>query len=240
MFFLIKKNEMKKNFMKFAGLGLIILVLASSCEKDEKGKLSLSMSSKINLLAPTKSLKLGEVVITDFSISIRDVEFKQDESSLDSLEVQYRGPFELDLLVGGSALSQTVGNINLKDGTYTVLRFKLHKSRDWLPSSKLYDRSIYLAGSIDGNNFEFWHDTSENLDLENSAGIIVSGGIANVDVTFDIDQFLSSLHQIDLTLATDGDEDGLIEINPDDDDGNGDIADLLKENIKMAADLIKD
>jgi len=230
---------MKMNFIN-VGLGLIILIMASSCSKDENGRLALSMSSKINTPASQKGLNLGAVVITDFSLSIRDVEFKQDESSLDSNEVQYRGPFELNMLISGSALSQTIGNIDLDDGTYSVLRFKLHKSRDWLQSSNLYDRSMYLAGTIDGTNFEFWHDTSENLDIENSAGIIVNSNTVNVDVSFDVDMFLSSLHQIDLSLAVDGDEDGLIEINPDNDDGNEDIADLLKENIKMAADLIKE
>jgi len=229
---------MKGTFIKYLGLGLLI-VLASSCEKDNGGLL-LSMNSKINTYSAKKSLKLGEVVITNFSLSIRDVEFKKDESDMDSMEVQFRGPYELDLLSNSDGLTQTLGDIDLVDGTYSVLRFKLHKSRDWAQTSKLYDRSLFLAGTIDGKNFEFWHDTSENLDIENSAGIIVSGNTVNVVVTFDIDLFLSSLHQIDLSTAVDEDEDGLIEINPDNDDGNGDLADQLKDNIKLAADMIKD
>ena len=224
--------------IKHLGLGLII-VLATSCNKDNGG-LSLRMNSKINTYSAKKSLKAGEVVITDFSLSIRDVEFKKDESDLDTLEVQFRGPYEYDLLLNSDGLTQTIGETDLVDGTYSVLRFKLHKSRDWPQTSRLYDRSLYLAGTIDGINFEFWHDTSENLDIENSAGIIVSGNTVNVVVTFDIDLFLSSLHQIDLSTAVDGDEDGLIEINPDNDDGNGDLADQLKDNIKLAADMIKD
>ena len=229
---------MKGTLIKHLGLGLLI-VLASSCEKDNGG-LSLSMNNKINTYSAKKSLKIGDVVITNFSLSIRDVEFKQDESDLDTIDVQFRGPYELDLLLNSDALTQTLGEIDLVDGTYSVLRFKLHKSRDWMQSSKLYDRSLYLAGTIDGNNFEFWHDTSENLDIENSAGIIVNGNTVNVVVKFDIDLFLSSLHQIDLSTAVDGDEDGLIEINPDNDDGNSDLADQLKDNIKLAADMIKE
>ena len=54
-----------------------------------------------------------------------------------------------------------------------------------------------------------------------------------------MDQFLSNLHTIDLSAANDEDQDGLIEINPDNDDSNGHLADLLKENIKAAANLIK-
>jgi len=224
--------------MKYLGVGLLIL-LASSCAKDNGG-VSLSINSKNNTYSAKKSLKIGDVVISDFSLSIRDVEFKQDESDLDTADVEFRGPFELDLLLNSNALSQTIGDLDLVDGTYSVLRFKLHKSRDWLQTSKLYDRSLYLAGTINGKNFEFWHDTSENLDIENSAGIVVNGNTVNVVVTFDIDLFLNSLHQIDLSTAVDGDEDGLIEINPDNDDGNSDLADQLKDNIKLAADMIKD
>ena len=80
---------------------------------------------------------------------------------------------------------------------------------------------------------------SENFDVENTGGIVIAGDDVEVDVQFVMDQFLNSLHTIDLATAVDADENGLIEINPDDDDGNGDIADKLKENIKEAADLIK-
>lgn len=226
----------KMNFMKIAGIALTVLFILSSCEKD-KGGISLAMKGK---LAGKKSIEAGNVVITDFSISIRDVEFKKDESELDSMEVQFRGPFEVDLLMNGDALEQSVGKVDLEDGTYKVLRFKLHKSRDWEQTSNLYDRSVYMAGTIDGLEFEFWHDTSENFDIENSQGIVVSGSSANVVVNFNIDMFLNALHQLDLSTAADTDEDGLIEINPDNEDGNSELADLLKENIKMSADLIKE
>ncbi|MDH3796182.1 MAG: hypothetical protein OER83_04860, partial [Flavobacteriaceae bacterium] len=86
--------------------------------------------------------------------------------------------------------------------------------------------------------FVFWHDTSENLDVGRSTGVEVSGGVINFTVEFDMSQFLSSLNQIDLMQATDGNQDGTIEIFPNDQDGNQDIADDLKENIKATADLI--
>ena len=58
--------------------------------------------------------------------------------------------------------------------------------------------------------------------------------------TLPVDQFLNSLHEIDLSQAVDGNGDGLIEIHPNDPDGNKEIAELLKENIKEAADLLDD
>lgn len=228
--------------MKKILLGLIALAIFVSCsdDDDKSGKVILTFEGvNQTLKSGLKSVSAAEVIISDFKLSIRDVEFKKDESELDSTEVEFRGPFDVDLMSETDALSQTLGTISVPDGTYKVVRFKLHKSEDRDQSDVLYDRSIFMKGTIDGVPFEFWHDTSENFDVENLNGIIVNGNTVNISVQFVIDQFLNSMHTIDLSLANDEDENNLIEINPDNDDGNGDIADQLKVNIKEAADLIK-
>lgn len=181
------------------------------------------------------------VVFTDFRISIRDVVFKNDDdpnSSLDTDEIQFRGPYQIDLLNDADALTQTVGDVVVPDGIYKEMRFKFHKDEDLSATDKLFDRSIYIEGTIDGQPFVFWHDTSENLDVGRSTGVEVAGGVVNFTVEFDMSQFLSSLKQIDLTQAVDGNENGVIEIFPNDEDGNQEIAKDLKDNIKETADLI--
>ncbi|MDH5609014.1 MAG: hypothetical protein OEY56_06005, partial [Cyclobacteriaceae bacterium] len=136
-------------------------------------------------------------------------------------------------------LSQSIGSAVIPNGTYQELRFKFHKDRTVDVAHPLYDRSIFVKGTIDGVPFEMWHDTSENLDLrKNAGGVTVNDNVVDLVVNFTIDQFLTSRYIIDLSLAKDGDLDGLIEINPNDEDGNKDIADTLKENIKEAADLL--
>ena len=222
---------------------LLILTLAvmSACSIEEERE-SVAITFKgVNetLLRTTYTNAEAEVRITDFKLSFRDIEFKEDESDLDTNEVQFRGPFDVDLMNENEALSQTIGTTDIPDGIYKVIRFKLHKSKDRMQTHPLYDRSLFLAGTIDGIPFEFWHDASENFDIENMTGILVSNNSVNIGVEFNIDQFLNSLHNIDLADAQDENDNGLIEINPDDDDDNGDIADKLKENIKEAADLIK-
>jgi len=223
----------------FIVASLLILTISSCQKEDENGSVMLIFEGVNQTLKSTQNELAAEVNITDFKLSIRDVEFKKDRSDLDSNQVEIRGPFDVDLMSETDALSQTIGTFDVPDGTYKVLRFKLHKSRDRSQSDPLYDRSLYLKGTIDGVPFEFWHDTSENFDIENSGGIVVSGNTADLTVQFVIDQFLNSLHVIDLSQATDENQNNLIEINPDDDDSNGATADKLKENIKEAADLIK-
>jgi hypothetical protein len=227
--------------MKKISLFLIsaLVVLSACSEEDESGNVTLRVTGVNQDLKSIKNGHLSEVKITDFRLSFRDVEFKADESEFDSAEVQFRGPFDVDLMSDTEALSQTIGTVDIHDGNYNVLRFKLHKDTERMESDPLYDRSLFMAGTIDGTPFEFWHDTSENFDFEYDGGIDVVSNNVDINVQFNIDQFLNSLHTIDLSQALDEDEDGLIEINPDDDDSNGGVADHLKENIKEAADLIK-
>lgn len=223
----------------------LLSILIFSCSKDNSdGGINLTVSavhsSALKSLTNQRTAA-AEVIFTDFKISIRDVVFKNDDdinSSLDTDEVQFRGPFQIDLLNNSDALSQTIGTAFVPDGRYKQMRFKFHKDEDLPATDDLFDKSIYIEGTIDGVPFVFWHDTSENLDVGLSTGVVVQGNVVKFSVQFNISQFLNSLNQIDLGQATDNNNDGLIEIYPNDSDGNQDIADDLKENIKMAADLL--
>ncbi|WP_445384374.1 hypothetical protein ACT6NV_10335 [Robiginitalea sp. IMCC44478] len=229
---------MKRVLMSLLCMGSLII---SSCSEDESnGGIRLTVRG-INPPAGTSAKANDNVVFTDFKISIRDVVFKNDDdpnSSLDTDEIQFRGPYQIDLLDNSDALTQTIGTAFVPDGLYKELRFKFHKDESLPVSDDLYDKSIYIEGTVDGKPFVFWHDTSENLDVGRSTGVEVIDGVVNFTVTFNMSQFLSSLNQIDLHAATDENQDGLIEIYPNDMDGNQDIADALKDNIKATADII--
>ena len=229
--------------MKKLSLVFIMMIgfLMISCSDEEpiNPKISLEMSA-INTKS-TLAKNNAVVVFTDFKISIRDVVFKNDNdpmSNLDTDEVQFRGPYQVDLLDNTDAITQTIGETIVPNGMYKEMRFKFHKDENLPPSDKLFDKSIYIEGTIDGTPFVFWHDTSENLDVGRSTGVMVQNGSVNFSVQFNISQFLNSFHQIDMSQAQDQNNDGVIEINPNDQDGNQDIADKLKDNIKATADLM--
>ena len=230
--------------LNFKILYLLSILVLSCSNNDENGGINLTISainSSASKLTSNSKTSNAVVVFTDFKISIRDVVFKNDDdinSSLDTDEIQFRGPYQIDLLNNTDALSQTIGNAFVPDGKYKEMRFKFHKDEDLPATNDLFDKSIYIEGTIDGTPFVFWHDTSENLDVGRSTGVLVQGNRVNFTVQFNTSQFLSSLNQIDLSQATDNNNDGLIEIFPNDEDGNQDIADALKDNIKMAADLL--
>ena len=241
--FYFKINNMKNSKLVLLA-SLAIVFIAQSCSNDPSitGSVNLSMKSSGSTTINTGGRLAGTVEITEFKISIRDVAFKNEDDAnpqFDTMEVRFRGPYQLDLLNGGDALTETLGNAIIPNGLYKEIRFKFHKDEDLTPTDNLFDRSLFAAGTIDGVPFELSHDTSENFDVGRTTGVIVQDNEVNLTVEFSIDQFLSSLNPIDLSTAVDGNQDGLIEIGTNDPDGNKDLADLLKDNIKEAADLIK-
>lgn len=231
---------------------LVVAMMATvgflvSCENENPspmGTVNLNFTCSGFDLTNTGGRTAAAIVITDFQISIRDVIFMTDHDddgiSDDSTEVAFRGPYQLDLLNGSDAVTETIGSVDIPNGVYDELRFKFHKDEDLSPSEPLFDRSIFIAGTIGGTPFELWHDTSENFDIKKSTGIVVNDNEVNLTVNFTVSKFLNSHTIIDLSQAVDGNEDGLIEINTNDPDGNKEIADALKENIKMSADLLEE
>jgi len=220
----------------------LILCFASSCDEEEplalKNNFKLNFTSTISELARTGSSHNNAVVFTDFRISIREVKVEiVIGASSKEIEIEFEGPFDVDLLNPQAPVTVQIGNATIPTGTIEKIRFTLHKSEDWANENPLFDRSIFIAGTIKGYPFEMWHDVNEHFDFENP--ISFEGGTITISINFDIDDFISSIHAIDLTQARDEDRDGLIEINPDNDDGNKEIAELIKENIKAAADLVE-
>ena len=230
-----------------AFLATLSIVLMTSCSEND----SVSPTGKVNLKFSVSDVDLnssggrtaGAVSITDFQISIRDVIFMTDHDddgiADDSIEIGFRGPYQLDLLNGADAITETIGTVEVPNGTYQQLRFKFHKDEDLAQSEPLFDSSLFIKGMIGEKPFELWHDTSENFDIGKNEGIVVANNEIDLIVNFSVSQFLSSLHEVDLSLAEDKDQNGLIEINTNDSDGNKEIVDAIKENIKFSADLIK-
>ena len=227
----------------------LAVIAFSSCSIIGNDDVTLAFQSSAGAttssIAPKTVIDTG-IDVTEFRLSIKEVEFKVNESDpSDASDVFFAGPYELNLLDATGPLTQTIGEADVPAGAYEEVRFKLHKTRDVAVDSVLYDRSIYLAGTINGTAFEMWHDTSENLDIGKATGIVVGDAPLLLTVDFSLlaffDQTASGGALIDLSTATDEDDDGTIEINPNSDDGttNKDLADSLKDNIKLVADIIE-
>lgn len=201
----------------------------------------------------TRSTVNSDLNLTTFKLNIEELELEFDDidddydddyegydddgylNSDDDVELQ--GPFELDLLNGTS----NIVTLDLPQGTYESIEFEFDENEN--PNSDLFNKTILIEGTIDGTPFEFWHDFEEELeiDYENSAqNISISNGINTIVMNFDLDNLFNTSSGIDLSVATDNDGDGVIEINPNDNDGNNDLADDIKDKISDIIDLLDD
>ena len=150
-------------------------------------------------------------------------------------EVELGGPFELDLSQG----STTVTSVNIPEGVYEEVEFKMDVSSN--PSSELYQKSILLSGMIDGTPFEFYHTFDEDfeVDYEDAGQNLVIDADNNNSITFNFD-LASVISNVDFSSATDNNNDGTIQINPVDPDGNQQLAHSIKNAIVQYAELMDD
>jgi len=153
----------------------------------------------------------------------------------DDDEVNLVGPFELDL----SNDAVTVVDVDIPLGTYEEVEFEMNRSSN--SASPLYQKSILVTGTIDGTNFEFYHTFDEDfeVDYEDAGQNLVIDNTNNASIVFNFD-LNAVFNSVDLSNAADGNNNGIIEINPVDNDGNQALANQLKNAIVLYAELQDD
>ncbi|MGB5818419.1 MAG: hypothetical protein WBG90_02965 [Saonia sp.] len=244
---------------------LAMLVFVSCSDSDDSevfngnnsGQTSFKVSSSFNSVAGKKYLSetaKSSLEITSFLVNIEELELELDDDDRDDEgrnddawdddgyygsddEIELKGPFELDLLAGEFVFA----TVDVPQARYEELEFEFDESDD--SSSELYEKTILVKGTIDGIPFEFWHDFEEEVEIDfedSNSDISITNGSNSIVINFDLDGLFDDITGIDLSEAIDGDDDGLIEINPNDDDGNGAIADELKNKLEDYIDLLDD
>lgn len=239
--------------------GALVLGLGSCGEDEVSPNADVAVVAKASLsYSTTAGARTSSAVVLDkFKINIREIEFEYEESEsekesesegeTDTLEdvyedVKLKGPFEVDLLSGsGAALDQMLTSVSIPNGNFEEIEFKLHKNKE--TGSSMYGKSVYASGTINGTPFIFWHDTDEEfeIDFEDvNKNIALRGQPLQVIINFNLGLLFDAASGVDISKAVDGDEDGVIEIGPNDEDGNDWLADILKDALEDATDLIDD
>ncbi|NKI28229.1 hypothetical protein HCG49_16875 [Arenibacter sp. 6A1] len=251
-------SVVKSTFFQ-VGVGILGLLTVVSCDKDstsyKQGNMAISAKAKFDDNSGESS-KTGKemganVVLSDFLINLKefelefDLDYEDDENEQwddDGFydyedEIELEGPFELDLLKGEISFI----NAEIPVGTYEELEFKIDKSAD--ATSDLFGKSILIKGTIDNVPFIFWHDFDEDIEVDfedPKMDLVIVENQQSLTIQFDMTQLLNGVGGVDLSQATDGNQDGIIEISPEDKDGNNEIAAQLKEKLKDIIDLLDD
>ncbi len=238
---------MKKSatITRIAILSMVLAFIFISCDKDEmKGGLSLKFEATQSTL---KSTPADNIVIERFVINIGEIELEFDDNDpmfeTDSIasDIDLEGPFEVDLMKNGDPLSTTiVQNVELPQAAYDEIEFKFRESEN--PISEMLGKSILVEGTIGETPFVFWTDEEIEVDIEFEKGVFLEEAeMAIITVSFDVmNLFNPAAGGIDISSATDGNDNGIIEIYPEDPDGNEDLADQLWDKLEDIIEAFED
>jgi len=239
-------------------LSIMFILGCTSNETDPNvGKLNISAKATFtNLITMTSSgrVRAADIVIEDFLLNLSEFELEldyEDDNYQDDQneqwdddgyydyedEIELMGPFELDLMSGQISFS----NVTVPNGVYDELEFKFDESTD--PTSDLFGKSVLIQGTIDGTPFIFWHNFEDEVEVDfedPQFDISIVQNSEGVVINFDLGQILDSVNGVDLSLAKDENNDGTIEISPTDPDGNNDLAEAIRHQIKENINLLDD
>lgn len=236
-----------KNVKALIGI-IILFIMMTSCSSDSTSTNKMRIIAKATYTNANKVATTG-VVLTSFKINIKEIEFQvADESegenndgndSDDNHDGMFNGddeaglvgPWELDLL----NQSAPITTVTIANGTYEEVKFKLNKSL--VSTSDLFNKTMEIRGTINGTPFVFWHNFESEFEIDYhdaAQNLIVSNGSFDLVINIDLNQVLSN---VDLTSALDGNGNGIIEIGPDDTDGNNALAQQLNDDMDDATEM---
>jgi len=239
--------------MRKLKLGVMALSLAfvfTACSSDDDastiaedhGSLKISASATYGNSGNRTTHSINEnIILSSFLVNFEEIELEfADDDNTDNFygsddDIELKGPFEFDLL---SNESFHLVDVEVPNGIFEEIEFEFDKSEN--PNSELYGKSMLLKGEIDGVPFVFWHDFDEEIEVDfedSDQNLVIDNNEIDIVINFDLNAVLA---MVDLTLATDNDGDGIITISPEDEDGNNDLAEAIKEAIKDQIDLIED
>jgi hypothetical protein len=228
-----------------------IVIVFSSCKKDDdlknKTKIKFESSYLTSKSASLKSTLVESVVIESFKINIEEIEIEFNDNdplfATDTVATDFElnGPFEVDLMKDGNTLETViVSNIELPSAAYDEIEFKFRESTNSI--SEMFGKSVLIEGTINGTPFIFWTDNEIEAEIEfNEIVYLDEASKAVLTVSFNLASlFNPTLGGIDITNATDGNQNGIIEIYPQDPDGNNDLANLIWEKVEYIIEAFEE
>lgn len=230
---------------RIAILSMVFAFIFISCDKDEtEGGLSLKFKATENTI---KSSPADNIVLESFVINIGEIELEFDDNDpmfeTDSIasDIELEGPFEVDLMKNGDPLSTAiVQNVELPQAAYDEIEFEFSESED--PTSDLLGKSILVKGTINGTSFVFWTDEEVEMEIEFENDVYLEEAqMAVITVAIDVLALFDPLQGgMNISEATDGNGNGVIEIFPEDPDGNEDLADQLLDKLEDIIEAFED
>ena len=244
-------NLIKNLKISVFALGMASIFVACSDDdpepslNDGTGRLSISAKASYTPLKSGEGAQQASIIeLSSFRVNFTEIELEFDDLIGDDPfyngddDIELKGPFEVELL---SPIAIELVDIRLPNGKLEEIEFEFDKSKN--QQSELFNQSMRMEGTINAVPFVFWHDFEEEIELEfedGSSNGVIFNDENGIVINFDLSAVLNATPNVDLSLAVDGNGDGIIEISPKDDDGNRALAEAMKVAIKAQIDLLDD
>jgi hypothetical protein len=246
-------------------LVVILAFLLSSCEKISnksnaqliiKATKSTALKSASTNALPelTSAIKgVSAIVLDTFLINIEDIEFEFDESNTGFKgtddcddgkddyaykDIKAEGPYLLNILSPEILNGIVLDNFTIPNAVYDEIEFDLTNCH-LTDNKKMADRSIYLAGTINGKRFKAWTNKIEEIEIEfhDQNAVSLTEEKINFYINISLEKIKANLEAMNLEAAVDGNKNGYIEIGNNDPDGNRALSGSLIHAITGCFDL---
>lgn len=258
--------KMKKTIKNFGKLAFVLAIgaLTFSCTDDGDANIN-EPQSNVALSATAESTSSANGRINDrvivngfatsqFAVGTKDIEMKYAakadllagisignitlKSNVNTaLHTESSKSKNVILVNNGTVQVAALAEGRSPDGNYTEVDFKLFRKTDGNSNDPMFEKSLWIAGEIDGKISTIWLTTEKVLKArsQNAAGIEVDGQTDMV-LAFDMDKLFAN---VNFSTAVDANADGKIDIGPNSADGNAAILAQIESNLESAVVLKK-
>lgn len=133
--------------------------------------------------------------------------------------------------------ASVIGEGLTPNGNYTEVTFRLFKNNTAAADNFLNGKSLYIMGSVNAKPVRVWMTAEEPIRATAAAA---NGYEINTNADLMIRFNLNSLFaNMNLATAIDGNNDGIIDIGPNNVDGNGLLHTKIKSNLNSSVEFVK-
>ncbi|RAI93870.1 hypothetical protein [Algoriphagus yeomjeoni] len=232
----------RKNSFKTILLAASAGILAVACT--EKDEIPNYPQSEVKILATidtgegaagarTNNLIYGNFEISDIKVSIDNLKLilrgtNENSKKPSIVQVRENSPQVITLLEDGNIYEPLIATAMAYDGVYGKLNFDLVQAENVPEDDDIYGLSLFVRAQWFDTPAQLYIDLEDEVSIRFNKGIEVAGSV-DLYLTLYLDTLLAG---IDPNLVSDGNGNGLVEVGPNDEDGNGEAYDAIIANLE--------
>lgn len=188
-----------------------------------------------NFQVGTQDMDMSFASSTEFGIGsdINNVTIRSNQDA--ELAVASSKPQTNILITSGNLRTSVIGEGSTPNGNYTEITFKLYANTTAPSGSFVRNKSLYIIGNYSGKPVRMWLVSEETVRATTATpnGVQIASD-SDLILKFNLDKLLEN---IDFASAKDANSDGIIDIGPNNVDGNGELFSSLRSNLSHSVEL---